>query len=298
MTPGIAVTGGVAGTGNLGSALLLLAAAILVVPTGARARLTRLTGTRPGLWPRLVGSGQRLLARAEVSHRWPVTLAGCGFGLLCSLGYGPVAGVITAGYAGLGTRLVLRRRAVTAARRDLTNTLDGLACLVGDLRAGVPPAVALNAALPLLIAAVPRMATTATVSDLAGHLDGTARGQVLARLAAAWQIAETTGAPLADVLDRLDTEVRTGERARALAAAHAASTQVTATLLGALPVAGVVLGYGMGADPLALLFGTPAGAACAITAVLLQLAGLAWARRLAEIDPARINLAESPGRLA
>jgi tight adherence protein B len=258
-----------------------------------------------------------LLAGAEVSRRLAVGCAGCAAAVAATIGYGPVAGVIAAAYAGLAAHLALQRRATAAARRALVDALDGVANLVGDLRAGMAPAHALDAALPLLIGShrQPMIGGqlktagqfggggqvagrgrdgVASVADLDGHLDGTLRGRVLRRLVAAWRLAETTGAPLGDVLARLDAEVRSGERTRALAAAHAASAQATATLLAALPLAGIVLGYGLGADPLRVLLHTPIGGACAVAAVGLQLAGLAWARRLAQIDPERIEL--EPGR--
>jgi tight adherence protein B len=274
-------------TGTLATAMLLVAAAVVAVPGGSRARLARLTGRRWIAWSDLVGSGRRALLRVQGAQRWAVPLAGCGSGLLAAVGYGPVAGVVVAAYGGLAARLLVRRHTTRVTREALHHTLDGLACLVGDLRAGIPPATALDAALPLLTAEP----GATSMADLARQADSSVRGQVLGRLAAAWQVAEAAGAPLGDVLERLDAEVRSAERARALAAAQAASSQVTAVLLGALPVAGVALGYGMGADPLAVLLETPVGAACAITAVVLQLAGLGWTRRLAAIDPARIDLA-------
>jgi tight adherence protein B len=276
-------------TGILSAGLLLAATAVLAVPGGSRTRLQRLTGTRSRPWPWFLASGRQLLAWADGSQRGAVSLAGCGFGLLGAVGYGPVGGVVAAAYGGLAVRVGLRRRATGASRQALQNTLDGLACLVGDLRAGVPPAAALDAALPLLIGVPARGGGVTAVADLAGHVDPTPRGQVLVRLAAAWQVAGTIGAPLGQVLERLDAEVRSGERARALAVAHAASAQATATLLGALPLAGIALGYGMGADPLAVLLGTPAGAVCAISAVVLHLIGLGWSRRLVEIDPNRMD---------
>jgi tight adherence protein B len=274
-------------TGLLVAAMLLVATAVVAVPGGSRARLARLTGKRRVAWSDLIESGRRALLRVQGAQRWAAPLAGCGSGLLAAVGYGPVAGVVVAAYGVLAARAVVRRQTARTAREALHHTLDGLACLVGDLRAGIPPVTALDAALPLLTAE----AGVASMADLARQADSSARGQVLARLAAAWQVAEVAGAPLGDVLERLDAEVRSAERARALAAAQSASSQVTAVLLGALPLAGIALGYGMGADPLAMLLETPVGGACAITAVVLQLAGLGWTRRLAAIDPARIDLA-------
>jgi tight adherence protein B len=278
-------------TAGVVSALLVLAACGLAVPAGSRARLARLGGARTPWWSRLVGRWRGLLAEAEVSGRLAVGCASCGAAVIATIGYGLVAGVIAAAYAGLAAHVVLRRRAAAVAGRALTDALDGVANLVADLRAGVAPAHALDAALPTLIGARRHGGVgMASVADLDGYLDDGPRGRVLSRLVAAWRLAETTGAPLGDVLERLEAEVRGGERTRALAAAHAASAQATATLLAALPLAGIALGYGLGADPLHLLLHSPIGGACAIAAVALQLAGLAWARRLARVDPDRVDL--------
>ena len=51
------------------------------------------------------------------------------------------------------------------------------------------------------------------------------------RVAAAVAVAESSGAPLADVLDRLDNHLRAVDRARATAAAQAAGARVSALLL-------------------------------------------------------------------
>ena len=97
---------------------------------------------------------------------------------------------------------------------------------------------------------------------------------------AAVALAERTGAPLADLIDRIETDARSGDRARAAAIAQAAGVRATALLLAALPIGGLALGYAIGADPLAVLLHTPLGAACALCAVALQVLGLIWSQRL------------------
>jgi tight adherence protein B len=96
-----------------------------------------------------------------------------------------------------------------------------------------------------------------------------------------WRLAEQTGAPAADLVERIEADARAADRARAGAAAQAAGAQATALLLAALPLAGIGLGYTIGADPLQVLLHTPLGAACAVGAVLLQCGGMLWADRLA-----------------
>ncbi|MQA25341.1 MAG: hypothetical protein GEU94_07700 [Micromonosporaceae bacterium] len=230
-----------------------------------------------------------MAARAEASPWCACAAGGSCCGTVAAIGHGPVAGIVIAAYAGLAVLVLLRRRAFRADRRALVAALDGIAGVAGDVRAGVNPAASLGAAMPMLIGAS-RGGDSATVADLDGWLDATPRGQVLARFVAACRLAEQTGAPLADVLERLDGEVRSAERVRASASAHAATAHATAVLLAALPLAGVGLGHAIGTDPLAVLLHTPVGAACALAAVALQLVGLAWTARLARIEPEQIEI--------
>lgn len=177
---------------------------------------------------------------------------------------GPVGAVVATFYAHVAARAWLRHRRTAAATAARSRALDALAGLAADLRAGLAPEPARATAQPLLDA-VP------LVRD---------------RVATAWRVADVTGAPLADLLDRLEVDLRSLERVRLAAAAHAAGTRATAGLLVVLPVAGIAVGYGMGADPLRVLLHTPVGAACATVGVLLQVAGIVWTSRLARAGAA------------
>ncbi|MFJ6198830.1 hypothetical protein [Micromonospora sp. NPDC092111] len=179
-----------------------------------------------------------------------VGLVGAGTGVLTA---GPVAAVLLAGYGVLGARGLLRRRAQARAGRERRLRLDRLAALAADLRAGLP---------------VPALAGTG----------GSDRLDELAR--AAVRLADRTGAPLAELLDRVEADARAHDRGLASAAAQAAGARATALLLAALPLGGIGLGYGIGADPLAVLLHTPVGGACAVAAMGLQAGGLLWAERL------------------
>jgi tight adherence protein B len=90
-----------------------------------------------------------------------------------------------------------------------------------------------------------------------------------------------TGAPLADLLDRIEADARASDRVEAVAKAQRAGVHATALLLAGLPLAGIALGYAIGADPVHVLLHTPFGAGCALVALALQVAGLAWSTRLA-----------------
>jgi tight adherence protein B len=182
---------------------------------------------------------------------------------------GPVAGLVTAAYTGAAVALAAGRFQARAENRGRARAVDAAASLAADLRAGVPVASALADAADGLTPAPPGRAGAEPIRR---------------RVAAAVELAELSGAPLADVLDRLGADLRAADRVRAAAVAQAAGARASAWLLAAMPVAGVLLGYAVGTDPVRVLLHTPLGAACAVAAVLLQLGGLAWSDRLARVE--------------
>jgi tight adherence protein B len=192
-----------------------------------------------------------------------------GLGLLLG---GPVAGAVAAAYAGTAVVLAAGRVRARAESRGRARAIDAVAALAADLRAGVPVG-------PALADAAEGLAPSSTGRSGAEP--------IRRRVAAAVELAELSGAPLADVLDRLDADLRAADRMRAAAAAQAAGARASAWLLAAMPVAGVLLGYAVGTDPVQVLLHTPLGAACAVAAVLLQVGGLAWSNRLARVEVAQ-----------
>jgi tight adherence protein B len=181
---------------------------------------------------------------------------------VCGFAAGPVAAGLAAVYGGGAAALLVRRSRFVRRQRAIAATLDTVAEMAAELRAGASPAVVVEAAEPLL-AATPRER---------------------ASVRAACEVSERTGAPLAEVLDRVETCLRQANRLRLAVAAHRAGTRATALLLAVLPAGGVAVGYGMGADPLQTLLHTSAGAACAALACTLQVAGLLWTERLSKVD--------------
>jgi tight adherence protein B len=226
-----------------------------------RARLRRrrlLSGqTGPAGWERLVGR------RPRAATAVAATLAGS----VAWVWGGPVAGAAIAVYAGLGASGQLRHGYARRRAEATTRALDATATLAADLRAGATPAGALRAALPAI-----------SPEGETGPAEVARLGR---RISVAMAVSATTGAPLADLLDRLAVDACALARLRQAASAQAAGATATAWLLAALPLAGIGIGYGMGADPLGVLLHTRTGAACALLALVLQVGGLAWSRRLA-----------------
>ncbi|MFG1648771.1 type II secretion system F family protein [Micromonospora sp. NPDC049275] len=216
---------------------------------------------------RLVGPADRTAGGSYAAHparvrRSPgrvlllVGLVGAGVGAVSA---GPVAAVAVAGYGTLAMRALLRWRANRHAEMARRRGLDLLCGLAADLRAGlpVPPTLEIAAA------------------------EGPAGADRLRELtSAAVRLADRTGAPLAELIERIEADARATDRGLAAAAAQAAGARATAWLLAALPVGGIGLGYGIGVDPLAVLLHSMVGGVCAVLAVALQVVGLLWAERL------------------
>lgn len=107
--------------------------------------------------------------------------------------------------------------------------------------------------------------------------------------AAAWEVCERTGAPLALVLGRLARVLRDDAHSRAAREIALAGPRATARVLATLPVLGVALGTAMGADPVAVLLATGPGRACAAAGGSLAVVGWWWTAvlvRRAEAAPA------------
>ncbi|MFE9651971.1 hypothetical protein [Micromonospora sp. NPDC006431] len=187
---------------------------------------------------------------------------------------GPVAGVVLAAYGGLAARAVRRRHAHQAADRAHRHDLDQLCALAADLRAGLPVGAGLGEGTG------PGMATPG-LPDSPGLAGGPRRIARMAR--AAVRLADRTGAPLAELLERVEADARAADRGLAAAAAQAAGARATAWLLAALPLGGIGLGYAIGVDPVAVLLNTTVGGGSAVAAVALQIGGLLWAERLGTV---------------
>ena len=230
-------------------------------PLVVRARLRRRHLLRP--------AGESAPAWERAVDARPRAVTACAAALAYVSGWlagGPVAGTAVAVYAALGAAGLLRHRAVRRRSEGTVRALDATAALAADLRAGAAPAGALRAAL-----------SSGSPGSAYGGVEVERLGR---RVSVACAVSEATGAPLADLLERLALDAWARDRIRQAAAAQAAGTAATAWLLAALPLAGIGVGYGMGTDPLRVLLHTPTGAACALAALGLQVAGLAWSRRL------------------
>ena len=194
--------------------------------------------------------------------------------------------------AGMGSAVVVVvQRLVEASRRRhargrrSTAVIEFCDALSAELRAGLPPVVAIERAVVVW----PSWAPVVTAARLGGDVPGALRAAGedsgaggLSAVAAAWEVAERSGAALADVLDQIAVGLRSDDEARAEVVAALAPPRATAKMLAALPIFGLGLGYSMDADPLDFLLHTTVGLGCLGAGVGLALIGLWWVERLAD----------------
>jgi len=107
-----------------------------------------------------------------------------------------------------------------------------------------------------------------------------AEGDAWRDLAAAWEIATTVGAPLADVLRMLADSLQDAASAADDVRVALAEPAGTARLLLWMPLAGLLLGFALGFDTLTVIFTNPIGGACIVAGLVLVLAARGWTRRL------------------
>lgn len=188
----------------------------------------------------------------------------------------------------VGTALfVLRQVRLARSRSASSNTkahvIAALDLLAAELRAGVLPRHALEALADDAPALRPAAAAAAHGGDVVASLrvaSAQPGARALADLAGAWHVAERAGAPLADVLDRVATAARDEAEVDREVQAEAAPARATGRLMAVLPILGLSLGAGMGADPVHVLTGTVVGASCLAGGLALACAGIVWVDRI------------------
>ncbi|MHA3019014.1 type II secretion system F family protein [Mycobacterium sp. BMJ-28] len=252
------------------AAVLLLATALLVIPSAPRQRLGLPDRRRSGRTPAVSCAGAAVVVAA----------------VLLPLGTAVAAGVIAA------TVYARRRRAGRRARQrsEAVALRDALDVLVGELRVGAHPVVAFEVAarevdgqvadalhgvaargqLGADVAAGLRVAGQACT--LPGHWE---------RLAVCWQLAQAHGLAIATLMRAAQRDIIERERFSAALDAGLAGARATATILAGMPVLGVALGQLIGADPLRFLMSGGAGGWLLVIGVSLCCLGLWWSDRIA-----------------
>lgn len=228
-----------------------------------------------------------------------------------------VAGLIVAATV-LATGTVLVRRALVdrRGRVALIDIAAGLRMFGRELRAGAEPAVAAanagaaakgdGAEVLLALARLaraddrsgagfrseaegrPAFVRSALHRGVTGtNSQGTARSQpddpraqVTARLRSGWLLTRRHGLAFTPLIDALAADLSEQIAAEADRAGQVAGPRMSGYVMAVLPLMGLALGVGMGADPFRVLLLTPVGNLLLLVGVLLTCAGLLWSARI------------------
>lgn len=176
--------------------------------------------------------------------------------------------------------MVIRRRpAPPASETGASDAATSVQTLAVLLQAGAVPVVAWRHLAD--IGDPHALAVTERVEGGVPLLDAIeAEGGAWVDLAAAWEIATTVGAPLAEVLRIIAESLRDAASAADDVRIALAEPAGTARLLLWMPLAGLLLGFALGFDTIGVIVGNPLGAACVVAGLLLVLAARLWTRRL------------------
>lgn len=195
-----------------------------------------------------------------------------------------LAGIVVASLADLARRFRRRRLRAAAVRRS-GRLLETCEALAADLRAGLPPVRALEAAAGGWDEFGPVAGAGQLGSDVPDALRALARrpGAGQARVvAAAWQVAHRSGAALAPALELAARTLREERSTSEVVETELAAARSTAALLAVLPVGVLALGAGAGGDPVGFLLDSGAGLLCLAAGMLLAHLGLAWLDLIAD----------------
>lgn len=174
-----------------------------------------------------------------------------------------------------------KRRSVQMAKQ----LMRGCNILAGQLRAGKIPAAALSVAAGECEALKSVDSARQVGADVPAAMrrlaeEGGAGG--LKQLAAAWQLCEHTGAPVAPAVLRVVDGLRASQATERTVNSELASARATGRLLACLPLLGIVLGYVAGGDPINFLVNNWVGNICLTVAIVLASLGLVWTEKLAD----------------
>ncbi|WP_405790012.1 type II secretion system F family protein [Streptomyces sp. NBC_00029] len=235
---------------------------------------------------------ERLLVAVRVrAARWR-EWACLGAGLLVAALGGSVIPLLAGAAAMPLVRRWLRVRARERARAARAAEVVALCgAVVGELRAGSQPGQALTAALRRTAAGpggpgaaeAGVLAAAAFGEDVPGALRQAARepgADGLAGMAACWRVSVDGGAGLAAGLERLEGALRAERDRQESLRAQLAGARSTVVVLALLPLVGLLIGTGLGADPLRVLLHTPMGWGCLLAGGVLEALGLLWCGRI------------------
>ncbi|MCW2637137.1 MAG: hypothetical protein JWQ99_3504 [Blastococcus sp.] len=247
------------------------------------------------LWPG-PGSRSRLAARAgrAFARRRPdvdalpvPALAGAAAAAAGAVVSTALVAALGAVLATVAARTWLARRRTERLGAALSSLTEGLGALAAELRSGRSLAAATEAAVVACAdqrcgraLAMAVRAPGSSSADAGAGSDQRILDEAFRSVSAAVLLSTRTGCSLAGVLSAVEDDLRARRRQREDLRAATAGPGASAMVLAGLPALGLAMGSGVGADPWRVLTTTGTGQLLLVAGVALELAGLAWSRRL------------------
>ncbi len=217
--------------------------------------------------------------------RWPVALGAVIVAV--TVVAGPVVGAAAGIAAGTAAVLV---RSELRGRRDLLDMADLLTAvrtLGREVRAGTSPAAAVAATAAhrgrsarMLDGVAAAVARTSGAPPPGTGVERGPTADVADRLIAVWALSARYGVPWAALVDTVADDLADRLRAASQRTSQVAGPKLSGYVLAGMPALGVLLGSGMGADPVHVLLHTGAGRLMLLVGVSLNCLGLAWSARI------------------
>ena len=245
----------------------------------------------PGRWLvglRLGTGGANSVRSANLIRRWsPAALAAAAVAAVLVVG-GSLPHLV-AGFTAVGVLwawMRLRRN----ARDNNVRKLRGqqVAEIVDSLAAELGAGILAGQALQHIAGDMAILDGAASASRMGGDVAGALRlaamqpgAEGFEELAAAWEVSERSGAPMARVLDRLGDGIRDEREAQREVMSGLGPAKATARLMAVLPVFGLGMGLSMGARPIDVLLNTGLGSMCLAGGSALACAGVLWVDQIA-----------------
>jgi tight adherence protein B len=240
------------------------------------------------LWPaRVTGRRIRQVAvDADVPRPWtaalstPVAAAVAAAAVAAALSTPLVAGLAASLAFVAGRSWAGRARARRSADR-LRSLTEGLGALGAELRSGRSFEAATEAAVAACAGdeCGAALARALRIPGPAAAPDDEL-GAALDRVSAGVLLSARTGCSLAAVAAAVEDDLRAGQRLRQELRTATAGPRASAILLAGLPLVGLAMGSGVGADPWRVLTTTGPGQVLLVVGVALEVLGLLWSERL------------------
>lgn len=207
-----------------------------------------------------------------------------GVGLVFGPG-GAAVGLALGQVAGCLLVLGARRAGRVAGARGRAEVVHAGELVAGLLRVGRVPAAALVEAAE--DAAVLRVAAAELRAggEVAAALRRSAVGaghEGLRDLAAAWEVSVRTGASLVGAVDAAAARLAADEDVARVVDAELSAARLGGRVMAVLPFVGLLLGSGLGGDPLGFLVGSVIGWMCLNVGVALACGGVLWIDTVAQ----------------